>query len=210
MTVKWITAFLDTPSAAGHETETFWLEATGTSPSTGRGDQHQFVTLLAPAGDAFLRAQVTDSNACRVHVDLHVPDVTAAADLARSLDAKITADHGTLVVLHSLAGLPFCLVADHGENVRPGQPAHISTWPAMTFPPRRHAISRSAHRWCGGQPHGRHFTTRRTGNTASPHATHVDEPLAARGSLRGHYPERRVYLVCCRRVFVNDGRPVLR
>jgi Glyoxalase-like domain len=131
VTVNWITAFLDTPLATSHATEMFWLNATGTSASARRGDHQQFVTLLPPVGDAFLRVQVTDSNTCGVHVDLHVPDVIAATDLARSLDAQITSDHGTHVILHSPGGLPFCLVANRSEHVRP-QPA--------SWPPGHHSL----------------------------------------------------------------------
>lgn len=76
-------------------------------------------------GDAFLRSQVTDSPSCAVHVDLHAPDTVAAATQAKSLGAEITADHGSLVVLASPAGMPFCLTADHRDSVRPLPPL----WP---------------------------------------------------------------------------------
>ncbi len=125
MTVNWITAFLDTPSAGRADVESFWLAVTGTRASARRGSGEQFATFLPPDGDAFLRAQVLDSGSGGVHVDLHVPDPNEAADHARSLHAEIVADHGSLVVLESPGGLAFCLVAHGEEQVRP-RPV---TWP---------------------------------------------------------------------------------
>ncbi len=125
MTAKWITAFLDTPPAVSPDVERFWLAATDTKLSTRRGANQQFATLLPSDGDAFLRTQVIESKTAGVHLDLHVPNLSETAGHASSLDAKVVADHRTLVLLQSPGGLPFFLVAHDGEHVRP-RPV---TWP---------------------------------------------------------------------------------
>ncbi len=119
VTVSWITAFLDTPGASSVEADAFWLAATGTSPSPRRGRDQRFATLLPLDGDAFIRTQVIESGLPGVHVDLHVPDPGESAQHAASLAASIVADHGSLVVLTSPGGRPFCLVAHRDEQVRP-------------------------------------------------------------------------------------------
>jgi len=125
VTAKWLTAFLDTPPAVIADVDRFWLAATDTKLSTRRGANQQFATLLPADGDAFLRTQVIESNTAGIHLDLHVSSPSETASHARSLDAKVVADHGTLVVLDSPGGLPFCLVTHDGEHVRP-RPV---TWP---------------------------------------------------------------------------------
>ena len=117
--VSWLTACLDTPREWSQESDRFWLQATGTCPSGRSGDRDQFMTLLPSDGDPYLRAQVTDSGTCGVHVGLHVRDVVAASGWARSLDAQITSNYGALAILESPGGLPFCLVAHGGANRRP-------------------------------------------------------------------------------------------
>jgi predicted enzyme related to lactoylglutathione lyase len=118
--VCWTTGFLDSPTA---DAEPFWLAVTGASLSQRR-DGGVFVTLLAAGGDAYLRAQVTGEPA-RTHLDLHVAGVPQAAREAVALGAQVVRDAGDLVVLSSPAGLPFCLVAWHGERERPPAPQ----WP---------------------------------------------------------------------------------
>jgi len=117
--VSWITVFLDTPGTSSADAEAFWVAVTATRPSARRGRERQFATLLPADGDAFIRAQVIASPLPGVHVDLHVPNVGEAAQHALVLNAAVVADHGTLVVLTSPGGLPFCLVAARDEHVRP-------------------------------------------------------------------------------------------
>ncbi|MFI5892154.1 VOC family protein [Actinoplanes sp. NPDC051513] len=115
MLVRWVTGFLDSPSA---DVEAFWLAVTGTTLSARR-DAGVFATLLPAEGDACLRVQVVGDGPARAHLDLHVDDVSAAADEAGALGASVVRDYGDLVVLLSPAGIPFCVVPWHGERVRP-------------------------------------------------------------------------------------------
>jgi len=119
VTVSWITAFLDTPATSRVDADGFWLVVTATRPSARRGRERQFATLLPQDGDAFIRAQVIESALPGVHLDLHVLNTGEAAQHAALLNAAFVADHGTLVVLTSPGGLPFCLVVHRDEHVRP-------------------------------------------------------------------------------------------
>jgi hypothetical protein len=107
---------LDTPSRVA---EPFWQAVTGSGRSARRGPDGQFATLLPADGDAYLRVQVVGDGPARAHLDLHVGDVAAQAGRAVALGASVLRDEGALVLLRSPAGLPFCLVAWHGEAVRP-------------------------------------------------------------------------------------------
>lgn len=116
--VVWTTLFLDLPADRLDAGVTFWRAVTGTVLSPPRGDRGQFATLLPPSGDAFLRVQDLPGEP-RVHLDLHVDDVDAAAARAVELGAAelLRVDH---VVLASPGGFVFCVVRDAGERVRPG------------------------------------------------------------------------------------------
>ncbi|GAA3352066.1 hypothetical protein GCM10020358_84880 [Amorphoplanes nipponensis] len=116
MTVRWITGFLDTPSRVA---EPFWQAVTGSGLSPRRGPGGEFATLRPAGGDPYLRVQVVGDGPARAHLDLHVTDVAAQARRAVALGASVLADEGELVVLRSPAGLPWCLVAWHGEANRP-------------------------------------------------------------------------------------------
>jgi hypothetical protein len=115
MLVRWITAFLDSPSAAA---EPFWLAVTGTTLSPRR-DGGTFATLLPERGDAYLRVQMVGSGPPGGHLDLHVGDVPAAAGEAVGFGADPVRREPGLVVLRSPGGVVFCLVAWHGEALCP-------------------------------------------------------------------------------------------
>lgn len=123
MDVVWLTAFLDLPSAVHDAGVAFWRSVTQTDLSPPRGAQRQFATLLPRQGDAMLRSQRLGDHP-RIHVDLHVPDVEAAAAAARRIGARELIRSGH-IVLASPGGLVFCLVRDRGERLRP---------PAVTGP----------------------------------------------------------------------------
>ncbi|GIE28205.1 hypothetical protein Ait01nite_012500 [Actinoplanes italicus] len=116
MAVRWVTAFLDSPSRVA---EPFWLAVTGWSMSARRGGG-MFATLLPESGDACLRVQVVGDGPARAHLDLHVDDVEDAARLAVVAGARVTFAEPGLVVLRSPAGIAFCLVSWEGEAQRPG------------------------------------------------------------------------------------------
>jgi hypothetical protein len=109
----WMTAFLDTPAERAVVAERFWLEVTGSTLSPRRGE---FATLLPGAGDAYTRVQVVgDGGPARAHLDLHVADVAGFRRQAVALGAAELAEP----MLCSPAGLLFCVVQWHGEQVRP-------------------------------------------------------------------------------------------
>ncbi|HWS35006.1 MAG TPA: VOC family protein [Actinoplanes sp.] len=117
-TVRWITAFLDTPS---RDAEPFWTAVTGWELSERR-DGGTFATLVPTAGDACLRVQVVGDGPARAHLDLHVDDV----DPAVAPEAELVRSEPGPVVLRSPAGITFCLVGWHGEAVRPVPSGHGS------------------------------------------------------------------------------------
>jgi predicted enzyme related to lactoylglutathione lyase len=121
--ITWATAFLDSTAGDWDRTLAFWQAATASTLSASRGPDHEFVTLVPADGDGFLRAQRVRSGPGGVHLDLHVPDIRAAADAAVRLGAREVAasDH---VVLASPGGLAFCCVDAYPAR-RPGP----ASWP---------------------------------------------------------------------------------
>ncbi len=121
--MTWATAFLDSTAAEWARTLAFWQAATASTLSPFRGPDDAFVTFVPADGDGFLRAQRVRSGPGGVHLDLHVPDVRAAADAAVRLGAREVAasDH---VVLASPGGLPFCCV-----DAYPARRPAPATWP---------------------------------------------------------------------------------
>lgn len=118
MTVVWTTAFLDLPDDVHERTVAFWRAATGTTLSPVRGDRGQFASLLSDDADPCLKVQRL-GEVPRVHLDLHVTDLPAAAARAVAAGATILvrAEH---VVLSSPGGFVLCLVPDQGLRRRPG------------------------------------------------------------------------------------------
>jgi hypothetical protein len=162
MTVRWVTAFLDTPrSEQGQQSLAFWLHVTRTELSSRRGSDGEFATLLPTDGDAYLRWQDIGGDVPGVHLDLHVDDIASTARRVVDLGATVDGEHEDVVVLRSPGGLAFCIVAHDGEQVRPApvvgadgrasrvdqvcldipEPAfdqEAGFWSAVTGWPRRH------------------------------------------------------------------------
>lgn len=111
--VPWATAFLDVSVTDQPAAERFWLSATGTTLSSRRGPDGEFVTFLPPSGDAYLRLQRVAAGAGGIHLDLHTIDPPALAERAASLGAATTYADPDLVVLRSPGGMPFCAVELH-------------------------------------------------------------------------------------------------
>lgn len=128
--IAWITAFLDVPGERFDTATWFWTAVTGSTLSTRRGDHCEFVTLIPSEGDAFLRAQIAASGSGRVHLDLHTDDISGVVGSAVAWGARIVDDRG-YVVLTSPAGVPFCVVAHHGEAVRPSAHSLGASPPAL-------------------------------------------------------------------------------
>lgn len=115
--ITWLTAFIDSPADAWDVSRQFWTAVTGYGLSAARGEHGDFQTLVPPDGDGFLRVQRLHDGGARLHLDLHVADVRAAADAAAALGAREVAASGH-VVMASPGGLPFCFVRE-GERQRP-------------------------------------------------------------------------------------------
>lgn len=113
----WITAFIDIPARDWDAGRDFWTAVTGYGLSAPRGEHADFQTLLPPDGDGYLRVQRLHDGGPRVHLDLHVPDRRAAADVAVALGATEVAAPGH-IVMASPGGMPFCFVAESGESRR--------------------------------------------------------------------------------------------
>ena len=76
--ISWVTAFLDTDQDRAPQVERFWCAVTGSLLSPRRGSREEFVTLLPPDGEAFLKAQtVGQSPPGGMHLDLHTDDIDA-------------------------------------------------------------------------------------------------------------------------------------
>jgi hypothetical protein len=123
MSIRWLTVFLDFPADSFGSGVAFWQAVTGSGLSAYRGTAGEFATLLPPDGDAYLRVQRRAAGDGGCHLDLHVDTdietLTAAAERARSLGARLLHTEDGLIIAESPAGFTFCLVAWHGEHVVP-------------------------------------------------------------------------------------------
>lgn len=123
--IVWVTAFLDTNENRASEVERFWCAVTGSTLSSRRGPREEFVTLLPPDGDAFLKAQtVLQSAPGGLHLDLHTQDVGGLAAHAEQLGASSSYHELGYVVLGSPGGMTFCIVGHPGGR----RPAPVA-WP---------------------------------------------------------------------------------
>lgn len=114
--IRWLTAMLDTPAHAAPAAEAFWQGVTACRPSPRR-DEGRFVTFLPRVGDAHIRAQIVNSGAASVHLDVHVDDVDRQVRLSLEAGATIVRRETGIGVLRSPGGLLFCVVGWHGDCV---------------------------------------------------------------------------------------------
>lgn len=123
MSPFWITAFADF-APDGYDVAAAHLQRLTSWPvSPARGERAEFVSLLPPDGDDYLRMQRLAAGQSRIHVDLHVQDAGAAAAGAVDLGAELVADRGHRV-LRSPGGFTFCFVEQPARR-RPAP----SRWP---------------------------------------------------------------------------------
>ena len=61
--IRWIWAFLDTPSPDAARSWAYWAQVTGTTLSTPRGDHGEFVTFVEPRGHRHPPASAFSSGA---------------------------------------------------------------------------------------------------------------------------------------------------
>ena len=124
----WVSAFLDFAPGDFDRGVAFWRDVTGYAVSAPRGGTDQFVTLVPPDGDDYLRVQHLDDGPGRIHLDLHVADPTVAAEAAIELGGHVLVRHEAgYVVVRSPGGLVFCFVT-HPAAHRP----RAATWPDGT------------------------------------------------------------------------------
>lgn len=119
-----LSAFLDLAPDEHAQGLELWERLTGYRRSAPRGDEGEFVTLVPPDGEGFLRVQRLGSGASRVHLDLHVADPRTAALEALGLGAAMVADEGGYLTLTSPGGFTFCFV---GHLV--GDVPRATRWP---------------------------------------------------------------------------------
>jgi Glyoxalase-like domain len=115
-----MTIFLDLPAASFDAGTAFWCRVTGSRPSSRRGTDGEFATLLPHDGDAYLRVQRIGEGDGGTHLDLHLdpaeqPLADAAGEAVR-LGAWIRRQDDDLVVLDSPGGFSFCLTRWDGET----------------------------------------------------------------------------------------------
>lgn len=113
----WVTAFLDLAVDDLDRGIEFWRRVTGFGLSPRRGDADEFVTLVPPRGDEYLKLQGLADGPARVHVDLHVANPVHAAEAAVELGAHVLVRHEAgYVVVRSPGGLVFCFVSHPGSR----------------------------------------------------------------------------------------------
>lgn len=122
-----LSAFLDLSVDEHAEGLALWERLTGYQRSATRGDDDEFVTLVPPDGDGFLRVQRLGTGTSRVHLDVHVEDPRSAALEALGLGAAMVADERDYLTLTSPGGFTFCVVP-----YRVGVVPRATTWPDGT------------------------------------------------------------------------------
>lgn len=119
-----LTAFLDLAADEHAQGVALWERLTGYRRSAARGDDEEFVTLVPPEGDGFLRVQRLETGPSRVHLDLHVEDLRGTALEALGLGAAMVTEERGYLTLTSPGGFTFCLVPH-----RAGAVPRATTWP---------------------------------------------------------------------------------
>ncbi|MGC0374938.1 VOC family protein [Streptomyces sp. SAI-229] len=119
MSIRWTYAFINRPAPQAGPAADFWAAVTGTRLSEVRGDDGEFVTLLADGADACVKLQGVVSGGGGAHLDFSVDDVPEFVAHASRLGAETVGEHEGWSVLRSPAGQLFCAVPWHGESVRP-------------------------------------------------------------------------------------------
>ena len=140
----WIQVFLDTPADAFEEAVAFWSAVTGWTPTARRGEDGQFLTLLPPAGAAYVKLQAVDAPA-GVHLDLDSADRPAMATRARDLGATAAWTYQDVEVMRSPGGLVFCHTLLDGSRTWSATARRSSTRSASTSRP-----STGSPRWRSG------------------------------------------------------------
>lgn len=110
----WIQVFLDTPTDDLDDAAVFWSAVTGWHMSDRRGEDGQFVTLLPPAGTAYVTMQAVDGPA-GIHLDLDSTERSASTERARRLGASTAWTYHDVEVMRSPGGFTLCQTMLEGE-----------------------------------------------------------------------------------------------
>lgn len=109
--------FIDVPAASWDEARAFWAAALGCRLSPERGETGQFVTLLPPDGDAWVKLQRVDG-AGGVHLDVDTPDRAAGLRALLGAGASPAWRYHDVEVVRSPGGLAVCCtVGDPGRRL---------------------------------------------------------------------------------------------
>jgi hypothetical protein len=107
--IRWIWAFIDRPLNRFEQACAFWTTVTDSQPSTRRGSEREFATLLPASGEPALKLQGVHDQA-GAHLDLEFADVPAAIDVAGRLGATLVA------VMKDPTGGTYCLTARNPQT----------------------------------------------------------------------------------------------
>jgi len=112
-----LTASLDVPVDRFEPECRFWEAVTATESSPGPEVES---TILVPGtGDAYLWMQRATTGPGGCHLDVHTDDPAGLAETAVGLGGRVEHQAPGALVARSPAGLPFRVVAWHGEQRRP-------------------------------------------------------------------------------------------
>jgi hypothetical protein len=125
--IRWMSLFADVPSDRMDDARRYWSAITAAAPGEPTGDDGAYLPLVPDGSDPHVWLQRVDRAGGGWHLDLHVPDVAAAADEARSIGAQPVREARDLAVLASPGGQPFCLVREDAEQER--RRARPARWP---------------------------------------------------------------------------------
>lgn len=110
----WLQVFLDTPAATFDESVSFWSAVTGWTPSSRRGEDDQFLTLLPRDGSAYLKMQAVDG-AAGVHLDVDSADRQVMVERSLALGGTRAWTYHDVEVVRSPGGLTLCHTLVEGE-----------------------------------------------------------------------------------------------
>jgi catechol 2,3-dioxygenase-like lactoylglutathione lyase family enzyme len=134
MRVNWLTLFFDYGVTEFDRGIEFWTAVTGSSLSSTRGPEGEFVSLVPPNGGVFIKFQRTrNSSDVKHHFCIGVDDVARASFELTAAGADLIAAPSHHI-LCSPGGLVFCLVPTPGDG--PVQDSwHTTALPApITWP----------------------------------------------------------------------------